>query len=94
MIKPEVLSWVHFKPQKDFICNSDGKVVVDFIGRFEELNRDFNKISEILGYESNLGHLNKTKYKNKKKNKNINEKTKKIIYETYLDDFILFNYPE
>ena len=69
-------------------------MVVDFVGRFEELNRDFNKITEILRQKSTLGHLNKTKYKTKKKKKNINEKTKKIIYDTYLDDFILFNYPE
>ena len=36
----------------------DGKLEVDFIGRFENLYRDFSLICKITGFENKLPHLN------------------------------------
>ena len=37
---------IHFIPQSEFICNNDGKIMVDFIGRFENLNEDLKTLRE------------------------------------------------
>ncbi|MBZ0123955.1 MAG: sulfotransferase family protein [Roseovarius sp.] len=39
------------KPQTEFICDEDGAVLVDFIGRFENLNRDFATVCDRLGLD-------------------------------------------
>ncbi|NIA68516.1 sulfotransferase family protein [Pelagibius litoralis] len=36
-------------PQTDFICDRDGKLAVDFLGRFENLKSDFKKICAHVG---------------------------------------------
>lgn len=41
------------KPQTEFICDENGRVLVDFIGRFERLNEDFAIVCDRLG----LGHV-------------------------------------
>jgi hypothetical protein len=41
-----VWSWVHFKPQHHFVCDGTGKVKVDFVGRFESLERDFAYVAD------------------------------------------------
>jgi hypothetical protein len=52
--RPEVLSWVHLRPQADFILASDGTVMVDFVGRFERLAEDFSIIARKLGMDARL----------------------------------------
>ncbi|GAB4287090.1 MAG: sulfotransferase family 2 domain-containing protein [Roseovarius sp.] len=37
------------KPQTEFICDEDGTVLVDFIGRFETLQEDFDRVCDRLG---------------------------------------------
>lgn len=36
-------------PQTDFLCDKKGWVMVDFVGRYENLQQDFDKISQQLG---------------------------------------------
>ena len=38
-----------FMPQTEWISREDGKIIVDFVGRFEHLDEDFKKICEKLG---------------------------------------------
>lgn len=49
-----VRSWVHFRPQTDFICDTDGKVLMDFIGRYEWLDADFAAVAKRLGRDVTL----------------------------------------
>lgn len=50
------------RPQSDFICGEDGEVLVDFIGKFENLQDDFYKVCEIIGVPPiELLHVNKSK---------------------------------
>lgn len=46
--------------QTSYVCDADGKVIVDFIGRFENLAADFNSVSSRLGLAMTLPHLNRT----------------------------------
>ena len=59
--KKEIMNWVHFKPQYTFICDENDKVVMDFIGKVENLNTDFNTVCKQLNIKSELQTLNKSK---------------------------------
>lgn len=51
----------HIIPQCNFLYNDNGKCLVDFIGRFETLQQDFNIVCRKLGLSSiTLPHKNKT----------------------------------
>lgn len=49
------------RPQADFVLRDDGRPAVDFIGRFERLDLDFEQIATRVGLaERQLAHLNRT----------------------------------
>jgi hypothetical protein len=50
----------HLIPQYEYLCDWKGKVTVDFVGRFESLDKDVRRLSEHLTKEIKLNHLNKT----------------------------------
>ena len=84
---------VHLKSQYEFISDENGRVMVDFIGRFEHLKRDFKKVRAALGIQEKLPHLSKAKpigfvhYSDF-----YNEETKQIIYNRFRIDFEKFGY--
>ena len=47
------------KPQHEFLCDASGKVIVDFVGRFETIAADFAKVAERVGLPQALPHKNK-----------------------------------
>jgi len=49
-----------FQPQSDWLKDESGEVAVDFVGRFEEFDRQFALLSKRLGIEAALPHLNGT----------------------------------
>ncbi|MCP9834388.1 MULTISPECIES: sulfotransferase family 2 domain-containing protein [unclassified Cyanobium] len=46
--------------QTSYVCDADGKVIVDFIGRFETLEADCHSVSSRLGLAITLPHMNRT----------------------------------
>lgn len=52
-------SWIHFIPQHYFIFEKD-KLMLDFLGRFENLESDFKTISLRIGASAKLPHVNKS----------------------------------
>jgi len=49
----------HVMPQYDMLHDKDGRLLVDFLGRFETLQQDFDRVCESLGLEnSQLPHRN------------------------------------
>ena len=55
-----ILRGIHFIPQYKFVCDYKLNIKVDFLGRFERLNRDFDKINAQLNSNFKLLHLNKS----------------------------------
>lgn len=52
--------YIHILPQYDFIFDHDGQQLVDFVGRYEQLQKDFHHVCHTLGVtDSSLPHLNK-----------------------------------
>jgi hypothetical protein len=49
----------HFRPQSHWVCNDNGQLLVDFVGRFESMETDFGHVAERLGLaRTNLPELN------------------------------------
>ena len=55
---------VHFIPQTNFICDFQGNIMVDFVGKYENINIDIERLSTKLGIEIVLPSINVNKEKN------------------------------
>ena len=67
----------HVMPQYDMLYNQQGELLVDFIGRFETLQQDFDRVCEQLGIaESSLPHRNRSD----KKSRGLKRKIKNYLY--------------
>lgn len=95
-----VLNWVSveniknhyfFKPQVDYLCDENGRLIIDFVGRFETLYEDYKIISNILSSSKELIKSNSSGeeliYKNFYSCNMI-----EIVNSVYYDDLELFNY--
>ena len=78
------------KLQKDIITDRDGKLIVDFVGRYENLAKDFQSVCKILNINPSLPHINSSGNRDYKSL--YNEKTKKIVAENFKEDIDLFSY--
>ena len=71
----------------------NGKLIVDYVGRYENLKEDFNKICRKLGISKRcLPHTYKTSNKNFDYRNFYNSKTKNIVGRRFCKDIELFNY--
>jgi len=77
--------------QKDFVCDEEGNLLVDFIGKFENLYEDYNAICKTLNIpDAKLPHRNKSNHKNYKKY--YNSITKELIAKAFKKDIDFFEY--
>ncbi len=88
--KEKILSKNHFSFQYKYLCDENMNILVNFVGKFEQLNSDFKKILNILHREDSLVHVNKSKHLNYRDY--YNSQTYKIIREIYRCDFEIFDY--
>ena len=76
--------------QEDWITDFDGNISVDFIGHFENLQKDFDHICKKIGLKMKLGRINvSTPYATRE---NCCPKIKALIKEYHGKDFSLFGY--
>jgi hypothetical protein len=76
--------------QSDFICSSGGDILVDFVGRFEQIDDDFSDICARIGIFATLPKLNVSNtipYQQFN-----NHATRELIRKTYAPDIELFGY--
>jgi hypothetical protein len=74
-----------------FLTDSKGKVPMDFIGRFEYLQEDFNKVCTQLGIEDpTLPQLLVRKYSHY--TENYTPRTKDLVYGFYKDEIDYFGF--
>lgn len=84
----QCLDYWHFRPQFTFITDfATGRLVADFIGRFETLDRDFEIIAKVVNPTATLGHLNKSAPV-----AGCSERSRAIVRRVYRRDYRLF-YP-
>ena len=87
-----IYSFSHFLPQYWFISLNATKRDIDFIGRFENLNKDFLTIREKVKINRELMHLNKSDSIKKKYTDFYNQESIDIVSKVYKKDIDLFNY--
>lgn len=78
----------HIMPQYDFLYDQQGELLVNFVGRFENLAADFAEVSEIItGQKLSLPHKNKTPVAGiKSKIKSLVKPNSQSNYQAYYDD--------
>ena len=81
----------HFVPQHEYLCDKSGAILVDFVGRFEDLDNDVLRLSKVLKKDIKLSHYNnnnnKLNYKIAYTNEMIN-----IVHQIYQKDIDIFKY--
>jgi hypothetical protein len=76
--------------QRSYIVNGSGKIKMDFIGRFENINEDFQKICLNIGIEARLDRINSNHHPDYR---NLyNEEDREIVYCYFKEDFEEFHY--
>ena len=81
---------MHFKPQHEFICDSHGNILIDYLAYFETLEKDFEIITTQLDIDAKLGTHNVNPGKNYKDIYSDDSKSKVgLVYEK---DVALFGY--
>jgi hypothetical protein len=81
----------HLETQMDFLTNKQGKIDLDFVGKFENLDSDFNKVIDTLKIETYLPHANKSKSR-LHYSAYYNDKIKKMVERLYSKDIDTFKY--
>lgn len=91
LTRKQVLDLIHFQPQSKFLMDESNNIMVDFIGRYENLEKDFLHITRQLNTKVGLPHINKT-IGNVDYRSVYTDEMKKRVAEVYQDDIKLFNY--
>ena len=77
--------------QLDYLSDKDGNVVMDYIGRFENLKYDLNEIAKKIGVnELSIPHVNKTNHGHYREYYNDEDREK--VAQMYKRDIEYFGY--
>lgn len=79
-----------FTPQLVFLRDSFGQLNIDFVGRFEHLQHDFDSVARKLGVNSELPHLNQSR--SASYHRFYTDRSRKIVADVYAQDIAEFNY--
>jgi hypothetical protein len=90
--RKEIQEWPHFKPQVHFLKGQNGKIELDFIGRFETIRDDYEVVRKRLGISRELLHINKTKTKREPYWTYYSDEMRDIAAKIYQEDIHAFGY--
>lgn len=80
--------WIHFLPQHHFLCAPDTRLLVDFVGRFENMEADFAHVAARLGKDVHLSRRNPSPGPPLE----ASDRTRKLVRELYERDYQMFAY--
>ena len=88
-----IYSYYHFIPQHEFLLDPKTHAIsVDFIGKFEALERDFEKICKRLDISASLSKQNRTIGREAEYRTYYDPQTRNIVANVYQKDIELFGY--
>ena len=76
--------------QKDFVYDRHGNLLVDFVGKLENLNADFKTVTDRIGINVELPHENASKHDAWRSY--YTDETAALIAEAYAEDIEAFDY--
>jgi hypothetical protein len=76
--------------QGDFVYGDSGELLVDFVGRYETLERDFGTVCERIGIASALPHKNRSIHDDFREY--YSPQTRALVAEAYREDIERFGY--
>lgn len=89
-LKKAIKSVEHFKTQTLYVYK-DGKLMVDYIGKYESIDKDIKVIKERLNLSFQLKEINKNPNKIADEN-TLSNNAKKQLSEFYKQDYLNFDY--
>lgn len=82
---------IHFRTQKSWMIDTNGKIIVDFIGKYENLQNDFDVLTRSVGKPAyRLPHKNRSSHVDYKTY--YTTETQAIVGEVYKEDIEAFGY--
>jgi hypothetical protein len=87
-----IRSWVHFRPQTDYLLGPDGVPDTDFIGRFENLESDFEQVCDRLGIHRRLTSFNVGSRGKRPYTDFYDAETRELVADVYRQDVIRLGY--
>lgn len=92
--RPERVIEDQFDTQYEYVYDENGRCLVDFVGKYENLRSDFKKICDRAGLQAELPVLNNSLHrKSGTFEEYYDEETRKMVGEMYAKDFDVFGYP-
>ena len=88
---PATRRHVLFRPQSEFVADEEGRLLVDYVCRFEILQAHFDRVSERLGFpHSPLPDVNVTGPASTRCG--LDRELRETVRDLYQRDFLLFGY--
>ena len=78
------------KLQKEVLSDGEGKLLVDFVGRYETLAQDFAQVCQHLNITAHLLHVNKSAHHDYRAY--YTARTRQLVAEHFAADIELFGY--
>ena len=89
-VHPDLVSSGEAWPQVKFIRDSHDRDLVDFVGKFEDLERDWRVITDRLGVDLSLPMTNRTAFG---ADRNLPQDIVRTLSDRYAEDYEAFGYP-
>ncbi|QOV89595.1 sulfotransferase family 2 domain-containing protein [Humisphaera borealis] len=80
-----------FQQQVEWLKNRQGRIDVDYVGRFETMSETFDEVARRIGIDATLPHLNRTEGKVDFRT-HYDDATAAIIASWFKDDIAQFGY--
>jgi hypothetical protein len=90
LTKENIWSWTHFKPQYYFICDPDLRPRMDFLGRVETIDADFQYVCERLGIAAELKRTNPSNHGHY--SQYYTDELRERVATVYAKDIAIFGY--
>jgi len=93
MLRPRFRQRVLVRPQHQQLCDADGRVALDFVGRYEDLQRSYDLICDRIGLpHTELGTKNASDHDDY--NSYYDAELRQLVAKFYADDLRIFAYPD
>jgi len=86
---------VHFRPQHRFLCAGPRKIIVDFVGRYENLTQDYARLANYCGLDHRahpLPHKNAAQYPLDLSALALSLSSAQALTDYYAADYEVFGY--